>query len=209
MCPRPYRLGKRQAATDETRLRILEAARQLLADESNTTEITMDTIARKADVSRLTIYYRFGSRPGLLEALYDHLAARGNMHRIAEVFHEADLTKMLQHMVQVFVGFWGSDPLVLRRLRAMSVLDREIAAGIQSRDSRRAQISAEIVRRFVSSRLNAAPAEQKVATDALSMLTSFETYDAMSRAGHADEKIQQTLLDMAGTTLNSLSRGSN
>lgn len=209
MCPRPYSLGKRQAATGETRLRIVEAARQLLADESNTAELSMEAVARKADVSRLTIYYQFRSRPGLLEALYDHLAARGNMRRMAEVFHETDGTKMLERMVQVFVGFWASDPVVLRRLRAMSGLDPEIAAGIQSRDSRRAQISAEIVRRFVSSRQNAPPAEQKLAADALSMLTSFEAYEAMSRAGHADEKIQRTLLDLARTALNALSRGSN
>jgi AcrR family transcriptional regulator len=209
MCPRPYKLGKRQAAAGETRLRIVEAARQLLADEWNTAELGMEAVARKADVSRLTIYYQFGSRPGLLEALYDHLAARGNMRRMAEVFHETEATKTLENLVQVFAGFWASDPVVLRRLRAMSVLDPEIAAGIQSRDSRRAQISAEIVRRFVSSRQNAPQAEQKVAADALSMLTSFETYDVMSRAGHAHEKIQRTLLDLARTILNSLSHDSN
>ena len=31
MSPRPYRMGKREAAASETRARILEAARQLLA----------------------------------------------------------------------------------------------------------------------------------------------------------------------------------
>jgi len=209
MYPRPYNSEKRQAAARATRLRIVQASRQLLADESNTAELSMEAVARKADVSRLTVYYQFGSRPGLLEALYDHLAAGGNMRRMAEVFHEAEAAKMLEKMVQVFVGFWASDPVVLRRLRAMSGLDPEIAAGIQSRDSRRAQISAEIVRRFVSAGQNAPPAEQKLAADALSMLTSFETYDAMSRAGHADERIQRTLLDLARTTLNSLSRGPN
>jgi AcrR family transcriptional regulator len=208
MCPRPYNLGKRQAAARETRLRIVQAARQLLADESNTAELSMGGVARRADVSRLTVYYQFGSRPGLLEAPYDHLAAAGNMRRMAEVFHEADAPKMLQKMVQVFVGFWASDPVVLRRLRAMSGLDPEIAAGIQSRDSRRARISAEIVRRFVSCG-HAPPAEQKLAAVVLSTLTGFETYDAMSRAGHADESIQRTLLDLARTTLDSVSRGSH
>src|SRR5579864_289178 len=89
MSPRPYHMGKRQAAADDTRARILEAARQLLANESET-DLSMEAIARRANVSRLTIYYQFESRPGLLEALYDHLANRGNMRRMAEVFHEAD-----------------------------------------------------------------------------------------------------------------------
>ena len=198
MCPRAYNSGKRQAASNETRLRIVEAVRQLLADESNSAELSMEAIARKADVSRLTIYYQFGSRPGLLDAVYDHLAARGKMARMAEVFHEADPIKMLEKMVQVFVGFWGSEPVVLRRLRAMSGVDPEIAAGIQSRDSRRAQISTQIVRRLVSSRQNAPSAEQqKLSADALSMLTSFETYDALTRAGHDDREIVEAVVRLA------------
>lgn len=205
MSPRRYNLGKRQAAADETRQRIVEAARQLLADESNTVELSMEAIARKADVSRLTIYYQFRSRPGLLEALYDHLADRGNMRRMADVFHEADPVKMLEKMVQVFVGFWSSDPVVIRRLRTMGGLDAEIGAGIHARDARRAHISSEIVRRFVPSRKQSPNAEQqKLAADALSMLTSFETYYALSRVGHSDREIERTMLELAQVKLNSL-----
>lgn len=205
MSPRRYNLGKRQAAADETRQRIVEAARQLLADESDTVELSMEAIARKADVSRLTIYYQFRSRPGLLEALYDHLADRGNMRRMADVFHEGDPVKMLEKMVQVFVGFWSSDPVVIRRLRTMGGLAAEIGAGIHARDARRAHISSEIVRRFVSSRKQPPNAEQqKLATDALSMLTSFETYDALSRAGHSEREIERTMLELAQAKLSSL-----
>ena len=119
MCPRPYRMGKRQAARSETRSRILEAARQLLATES-TADLSMDAVARKADVSRLTIYYQFSSRAGLLEALYDHLAQRGNMQQMVEVFQESDSSSAIEKMVRTFVGFWASDPHVMRRLRAMA-----------------------------------------------------------------------------------------
>jgi AcrR family transcriptional regulator len=203
--PRRYNLGKRQAAAAQNRHRVVEAARQLLSDQTSTADLSMEAVARKADVSRLTIYYQFRSRPGLLEALYDHLAARGGMHRIAEVFEEADPSKMLEKMVQVFVGFWASDPIVIRRLRAMSELDTEIAAGIHSRDSRRSHISGEIVRRFVSSRPNApTTGEQTLAADALSMLTSFETFDALSRAGHGEEQIRYVVLHLAQAMISSL-----
>src|SRR5262252_8670576 len=129
MSPRPYRMGKRQAARSETRSRILEAARQLLATESET-DLSMEAIARKADVSRLTIYYQFSSRAGLLEALYDHLAGRGNMRRMSEVFAETDAAVALEKMVRIFVGFWASDPAVMRHLRAMAALDPEIGKGV-------------------------------------------------------------------------------
>ena len=52
----------------------ISAVRQVLAQESEG-ELTMDAIARRADVCWLTIYCQFKSRPGLLEALYDYLAS--------------------------------------------------------------------------------------------------------------------------------------
>jgi AcrR family transcriptional regulator len=205
MCPRSYKLGKRKAAIDETRLRIIEAARQLLADESNAADLSMEAIARRADVSRLTIYYQFRSRPGLLEALYDQLAARGDMRQMAQVFHETDPTKMLEKMVGTFMRFWASDPVVIRRLRAMSGLDPEIATGIRARDSRRQHIAGEILRRFISSRDKAVRVErQKLAADVISALTSFETYDALSRAGHADKEILQTVLGLIRAAMASM-----
>lgn len=197
MSPRPYRMGKRQAAADDTRARILEAARQLLANESET-DLSMEAIARRADVSRLTIYYQFKSRPGLLEALYDHLAIRGNMRRMAEVFHETDPSVALEKLVVTFVGFWSSDPVVIRRLRGMAALDPEIDHGIRARDARRQHAAREIIRRTVLGRKKKLSTEQQNLTaDVLSMLTSFESYDALARARHNQGVIIATLTRMA------------
>src|SRR5215470_10209537 len=146
MSPRAYRMDKRQAARNETRTRILEAARQLLAEES-TRELSMDAVARRADVSRLTIYYQFSSRAGLLEALYDHLAARGNMQRMAQVFQASSHLVAVDELVATFVGFWSADKAVMRRLRAMAALDREIGEGIRARDARRPHIAGELLKR--------------------------------------------------------------
>ena len=189
MSPRPYNMEKRQAIATETRTRILEAARHLLATESET-DLSMEAIARRADVSRLTLYYQFNSRTGLLEALYDYLANRGNMRRIQEVFLEPDPAAAIDKLVSIFVGFWASDPVALRRLRAMAVLDPEIAEGIEARDARRAHIAGEILKRmdragrkkFTEHQLNAA-------ASVLSMLTGFATYDALASAGHSQKEI--------------------
>ena len=196
MSPRPYSMERRQAANDETRARILEAARQLLRSESKT-DLSMEAIARSADVSRLTIYYQFSSRAGLLEALYDHLATRGNMHRMAEVFQEKNPSAALNKMVRTFVGFWASDPAVIRRLRAMAALDPEVAQGIHARDARRPHIALEILRRTVRGKTKQLSLKQRVAADVLGMLTSFEAYDALSVCGHSEEQIVSTLTRLA------------
>lgn len=192
MSPRPYSMEKRQAARSETRLRILEAARRLLANESKT-DLSMEAVAQGADVSRLTIYYQFSSRGGLLEALFDHLAGRGNMHRMADVFHESDPSVALEKMVRTFVSFWASDPVALRRLRAMAALDPEIARGIRSRDARRPHIAREILKRATPGKTKQPSAKHRIAADVIGMITSFESYDALATAGQTQEEIASTL----------------
>ncbi|HKW18813.1 MAG TPA: TetR family transcriptional regulator [Terriglobales bacterium] len=198
MSPRSYNLEKRKASTDETRTRILEAARKLLADEASPADLSMEAVARAADVSRLTIYYQFESRPGLLEAIYDYMASRGNMRQVAGIFQEPDPEKALEKMVKTFVEFWASDPLVIRRVRGMAALDAEVAAGMQARDSRRRRVAGEILRRLHLHQLEPEKIEQqKLAADVLATLTSFETYDALARAGHGDQAIVDLVIKLS------------
>ena len=68
-------MGQRQAVAEKTRDRILAAARKLLLAK-DFSEFTMEAVGRAADVSRLTVYYQFNSKAGLLEALYNYGAAR-------------------------------------------------------------------------------------------------------------------------------------
>jgi len=58
-------LGKRQAGVDRTRAAVLSAARELVAAGGGSS-LSVGAVARRAGVSRLTIYNRFGSRSELL-----------------------------------------------------------------------------------------------------------------------------------------------
>ncbi len=197
MSPRAYSMEKRGALAAETRGRILDAARHILAHGGDMS-LSMDAISRRADVSRLTIYYHFRSRPGLLEALYDYLRMRGNMHRVEAVFEEPDPSVALGKLISTLVRFWSSDPGVIRRLRAMAALDPEIAKGMRARDARRQRAVHDIVRWMAAARKkDSGPEQQNPATDALCALISFETYDALARAGHSREEIIATITDLA------------
>ncbi|HZQ17611.1 MAG TPA: helix-turn-helix domain-containing protein [Terriglobales bacterium] len=202
MSPRSYNLGKRKASIEGTRARILEAARKLLADEASPADLSMEAVARAADVSRLTIYYQFESRRGLLEAIYDYMADRGNMRQVAEIFQEPDPNKALEKMAKTFVEFWASDPVVIRRVRAMAALDEEVGAGMQARDSRRRRIAAELVRRFQMHQVEPEKiGKQNLTADVLATLTSFEIYDALARAGHDEASISAIVLKFARATI--------
>src|ERR1700730_1180757 len=102
MSPRPYKLGQRQVAADQTRSRIVAAARALLADESGPAGFTVDAVARQAEVARMTVYYQFQSKRGVLEALFDDLANRGLMPHLRPVFHEPAPKLALDRLIGAF-----------------------------------------------------------------------------------------------------------
>src|SRR5260370_38521576 len=64
-------LGKRQAGVDRTRAAVLAAARELVAAGGGS-ELSVGAVARRAGVSRLTIYNRFRSPPELPRTLAAH-----------------------------------------------------------------------------------------------------------------------------------------
>src|SRR5512135_1481496 len=109
MSPRPYRLGQRQAATEQTRARILAAARELLLGSDAFSGFSIDAVARQADVARMTVYHQFGSKIGLLEALSDSLAAQGGMEQLAAAFRRPEPLEALAQYIRVFSRFWDSD----------------------------------------------------------------------------------------------------
>src|ERR1700719_4474852 len=123
MSPRPYQLGQRQASSEQTRSRIIDAARELLMTSNGFSGFSIDAVARQADVARMTVYHQFGSKIGLLEALCDSLAASGGMEQLASAFRQPEPLDALDEYITVFGRFWESDRLVTRRLRGLAALD--------------------------------------------------------------------------------------
>jgi AcrR family transcriptional regulator len=190
-------MERRQAAADETRERIMAAARTLLLAE-DFSAFTMEAVARAADVSRLTVYYQFDSKAGLLEALYDYIARRGEMQHLANVFRKGgDPIRMLHDFILVFARFWSSDREVIRRLHAIGELDAEIGNGLRARNQRRRKGLLVIVEGYCVEYLPLTPLQLPVAIDTLHMLTSFETFDALAGNGRSLEEVVEIIRKLA------------
>src|SRR5215469_11417647 len=67
---RPYSSLARERQADDTRRRIVEAARELLETEGYA-RMTIEGIARKAEVSAPSVYAIFKSKTGILAELID------------------------------------------------------------------------------------------------------------------------------------------
>lgn len=174
MSPRAYNSVKRKQSAEDTRQRIVGSARLLLA--GRTPQLSLDAVAKHADVSRQTVYNAFGSKGGLLEALCDHLADRGGLQRLARVFTHEDPAAMLDELVATFCAFWRSDRIVTRRLRALAALDDDLRAVVSARDERRRLLLTEVLRRA-----GRTPDDQLITL--LWTLTGFEAYDAVAGKG--------------------------
>jgi AcrR family transcriptional regulator len=177
--PRPYRLGQREAASEQTRARILAAARDLLIASDGFAGFSMDAVAKRADVARMTVYHQFGSKIGLLEGLCDLLAAGGGMEQMASAFQQPDPWAALERYVAQFGQLWAADRILTRRLRALAALDPDFAQVIRSRDEWRRQGLTVLLGRLPG--WGNTPAEARAATvNALFTLLSFEFFDMLA-----------------------------
>jgi len=197
MCPRPYQLGKRQEQVDQRRGRVVDAARALLAEATSYGAFTVDAVATRADVARATVYYQFGSKAGLLEALCDALAEAGQLSMPAAAFTIADPLDALDAFVARFAHLWGADRPVMRGLRGLAALDPEVAAVIAAREEARREGLADIVSRLSPPSGVEGTTNSEETVRVLHALTSFETFDAL--AGTDRELTDVTALVVALT----------
>jgi AcrR family transcriptional regulator len=174
--PRTYQSDRRQTAANETRSRVLEAARSLLST-SGQARFTIDAVAERANVARMTVYHQFGSKPGLIATLFDDLATRGGIGRLPQAFLAPDPMAGLEILVQVFMQLWESERLLIQRLRALSTLDPDFSDH-EDRNQRRRQAIAVLLQR-----LSPPPGDLNDKADLLTAMTSFESYETLASRG--------------------------
>lgn len=199
MSPRPYRLGLRETAVEATRGRIIEAACELLAS-GGFGAFTIDTVARAADVSRMTVYNQFGSKAGLLEAIFDWVAERGDVRRLGEAAGHPDPNEGLALFVHACCALWASNRAVQRRLVGLAAIDPDFEAALSSREERRAGPVRALLNRLSESPVPPRPASRgtpamargrdaargaglEAAVQRVMAVTSFSSVDALAGAG--------------------------
>jgi AcrR family transcriptional regulator len=180
-------LGKRQAGVDRTRAAVLAAARELVAAGGGS-ELSVGAVARRAGVSRLTIYNRFGSRSGLLRAVAGEahrrtVPAAGNGAR--------DPRTELHDRISGACMTWASDPALFRALPAATSPGE--SAGMKDRALAERLAAADQLRPGCS---------LKEAEDVIGALTSFSVFDRLHQDGRRSPAgVADILMRLAGAIL--------
>jgi AcrR family transcriptional regulator len=163
---------------DERRTRIVAAAREELLSERR---FTLEGVAGRAQVSRVTVYAQFGDRDTLLEAVYDDLAASGGLLRIPEVFAAPDPAAALETLVQIFCHFYTAHRVVIQRLRALAVMSTGELSGHGARNARRRHIIGALLQR-------SGAADDRL-LDTLQALTSFAFVDELAGRDRSPDEV--------------------
>jgi AcrR family transcriptional regulator len=184
---RPYSSTVRAAAADVTRARIVAAARALLSAGRGGAAFSLEAVARRAGVTRLTVYHQFESKRGLLEAIFDDTARRGGLHEIPRLFEEPDVHKALALFVTIFCRFWARHVRMFPKFAAVARLDAEIGDSLHKRVERRRQVLTTLLERAPVS------LDRQQLIDVLFAVTSFETWEALSVHGRSAATVESIM----------------
>ena len=182
MNPRPYQSPSRDAAASRTHDRIVASAAAILGRAKGIEEFSLEAVAKKAGVTRLTVYNQFGSRRALLEAVFDERAVRGGLHRLVEAMATSDPHDALLQIIAIFCEFWTFDPGTLGLLHAAGASDPDLAQSVGERNERRRRLLAALVRRMAHQGRTRAKAERDL-VDTLFALTSFWFFSQLAAGG--------------------------
>lgn len=180
-CKRPYELGKRREASDRTREAVLSAARELL-ESGGARDLTMEALAKASGVTRQTIHNLFSTRTGVLEALFDRIAADAGMMRMREVMTSGNAESMLAAFAGIFAGFWEKDRLLLKRIHGIAAIDPEFGRAVEARNQRRKMAASRVIERIYAGGQGMEPGEMERKIAILVALTSFELFDALTES---------------------------
>jgi AcrR family transcriptional regulator len=122
------RVGKRAARAQETRRRIVEAARDLFVDQGYVATL-MPEVADRAGVAVQTIYFSFGTKRALLKEVVDAVIA-GDSAPVATLdrpwFQEAIAAETAESMLRIYVT--GTCRVLARVAPILRVLDAAVAS---------------------------------------------------------------------------------
>jgi AcrR family transcriptional regulator len=162
---------------------------------------SIEAVARQADVARMTVYYQFGSKIGLLEALSDYLATNGRLDQLSTAFRRTEPLEALETFVNIFSHFWDADRMVIRRLLALAALDPDFAQVIQARDERRLEGTRVIVGRFAEKYGQPEGESFDEVVRVLYTLLSFGSFDTLAGPTHSIEEVAPLIFRLAQAAL--------
>ena len=201
MSPRPYRLGKRAADVEDTRDRVIQAARELFSEEGFL-GASLEDVAKRAGVSRATVYYQFESKYGLLDGMIVNATQIQKAAPLDRARKHPNALKGLRTYLVEICKFWMGDLALFRNVYGLASVDPEAGKLFDGYDNRRRELLVWLVKRLADQGHLRPGMTQQRATDVLWLLSSFRSFDQLHTRARLSAKQAASLLnELAGTLL--------
>jgi AcrR family transcriptional regulator len=181
MVKRRYADTQRARAMD-TRERVLAAAEELVRSGAFHAA-TVEELADKAEVSRATIFARFGTRLGILEALNERCNDSPEIAALGQALQIDDPLTQLDALIHASCRVWEAWGDVQRHLRAVVILEPGVRPLIEDQRRLQSEVLGALARRLDDSGLLASGLSPKRAGITLHMLTGLEAFTELRREG--------------------------
>jgi AcrR family transcriptional regulator len=196
MRKRPYKSLVRQRQATDTRRRIIEVTRQLLQTEGYD-GMTIQAIARRADVSAQSVYAIFKSKTGILIALVDQSTFGPEYDEVVgQALSASDPETRLRRGASVARQIRGAQSATFDLLRGAGVVAPELAKLEQQRERLRYEKEESMIT-FLRNAGRLRPGlSHKTARDIFWMFTGGDVYRMLVRErGWSPQKYQDWLAD--------------
>ena len=141
----------------------------------------MDDLARRAGVARATVFTRFGSKLGVLEALSLRCAGGPEMRALREAQKIEEPIAALDRLLEAGCDLWEKEGYIMVQLKAILVLEPDATAIIDAQYEDQRSGMQGLARRLARAGLLREGWTQTRATAALHALTSVETFMLLRR----------------------------
>lgn len=195
MAQRPYTQQVRAESAAQTRQRILDAVYDRLR-RAPAERVTVEGVARDAEVSRATIYLIFGDRSGLFDAIGTDLLERSGFTEVMRAVDNPDPRAAVSRFLHATMQMYARNRDVLRSLFAMAQIDPSALGGSISRMEHGRNRGMQLLAcRLADEGLLRHDADTAQAADLLWVLSSFASFDLMATGrGRSPEQIAETFL---------------
>jgi AcrR family transcriptional regulator len=199
VAPRRYEQRLRADAAERTRQSILDAVYEQLRREPSK-PVSLEQVARMANVARSTVYLIFGSRAGLFDALSTDLWwRRAGFQQVVDAVAHPDAREHLREGISAGVRVFAAHRDVFRALFSMAQLDADAVGGaIERIEEDRAGGMAHLARRLAEQEALRPDVTVDQAADLLWLLASFDSFDLLYTArGLAADDVARVLITTA------------
>ncbi len=194
---RRYTSSRGSAASARTVERVLDTAAALVAEDAFHTA-TMDDLARRAGVSRATVFTRFGSKLGVLEALSLRCASGPEMRALREAQGIEDPVAAVDALLEAGCDLWDKEGYIMVQLKAIVVLEPDASAVIDAQYADQRDGMQRLARGLAKAGLLRDGWSEARAMAALHALTSVETFMLLRRDhGLPLARVKATIRELA------------